>query len=150
MTKKPMWALVVNSERARILFDPLGQGAVGEDEELVRSPNENLRAALSQITNAGADSGVIGQQADDYRRTHEAADMESFAKTINSALMVHLDKGKFGRLAIFASAPMLRHINLCFDAALRATIVMEHVANIAHIDESGLRKMVRQFLHTPG
>ncbi len=150
MPKKPIWALVVNSERARILFDPLGQGAVGEDEELVRSPNENLRAALSQITKAGVDSGMIGKQAEDYRQTHEAADMESFAKTINSALMVHLDKGKFGRLAIFASAPMLRHINLCFDAALRATIVMEHVANIAHIDEAGLRKMVRQFLHTPG
>ena len=150
MTNKPLWALVVNSERARILFDPLGQGAVGAHEQLVRSPNENLRGALSKITEAGANSSTIGQQADEYRLTREADDMESFAKVISSALMEHLDKGKFARLAIFASAPMLQKINLCFDPALRATIVMEQVANIAHINESGLRKMVRQFLHTPG
>lgn len=150
MTKKPLWALVVNSERARILFDPLGQGAVGEDEQLVRSPNDNLREALSKIADAGADPDIIGKQAEDYRMASEAEDMESFAKVISSALMVHLDKAKFGRLAIFASAPMLVKINLNFDPALRATIVMEQVANIAHIDEAGLRKMVRQFLHKPG
>jgi hypothetical protein len=150
MTKKPLWALVVNSERARILFDPLGQGAVGAHEELVRAPNENLRASLSKIGAVGAVAGTIGQQAEGYRMTLESDDMESFAKLINSTLLEHLDKGKFARLAIFASAPMLQKINLCFDPALRATIMMEQVANIAHINESGLRKMVRQFLHSPG
>jgi protein required for attachment to host cells len=150
MKKKPVWALVVNSERARILFDPLGPGDVGQDEQLVRSANENLRAALSKIGAAGADKGTIGRQADEYRLIHEAEDMESFAKQIGAALMVHLAEAKFGSLAIFASAPMLQKINLHFDPALRAIIVMEHVANIAHIDEVGLRKMVRQFLHKPG
>jgi hypothetical protein len=148
--KKPLWALVVNSERARILFDPLGHSDVGAREQLVRSPNENLRGALSKIGAVSADSATIGQQADAYRNSREADDMESFAKVISSTLMVHLGDAKFGSLAIFASAPMLQKINLWFDPALRATIVMEHVADIAHINEDGLRKMVRQFLHKPG
>ena len=87
MTKKPLWALVVNSERARILFDPLGQGAVGAHEELVRAPNENLRASLSKIGAVGAVAGTIGQQAEGYRMTLESDDMESFAKLINSKVL---------------------------------------------------------------
>lgn len=150
MSKAPLWALVVNSERARIMFDPLGQGAVGTREELIRSPNDNLLDTLSKMSAPGATSNSLAKEAREYRLHREAEDMASFAKVIARTLSFHFAKGDFGSLAIFASRQMLQQINLCFDPGLRSTIVLEHVANIAHVSETGLRKMVRQFLRKSG
>ena len=138
-----LWAVVVNSERARILRYPEAHIHGPEPEILLRSPNANLHAAISVLSDPNATMERAMQSAVDYAARAEGEDMRAFADLIRTTLAAHLRHGDFRTLAIFASLRMLERLKASFDPDLRAAIVHEEVGNIAHISEPTLRERVR-------
>jgi hypothetical protein len=146
MKNKRLWAIASNSERARLLPDPLQAKAVPLPPILLRSAGKELREIINQMQLMA----VSGKSARDFAEAFRAGPMQddilTLAIRVNAALEYYHGLGQIGSLAIFASPDMIETLRQTFNSELRELIVLERPTTYCHLSEEALLALVRDSL----
>jgi protein required for attachment to host cells len=143
MKQETLWALVLNTTRARILRGVRADIHDGPAELVLRTPHRALRDIMADKPGRAATSAAGGRRtALEYSSDPVHEDAVAFAKEAVTLLETHRKAGDFDRLAIFASEEMLGIIRKELTDGLKAVIATEVAKNLMHESEGDLMRIV--------
>ena len=143
MAAETIWALALNSTRARVLRGVRKGPATDADELELCSRHRDLREIMADKPGRSFSSASAGRRSSmEYGSDPIHEDERAFAKEVVELLETHRKAGDFDRLAIFASPEMLGIIRPELTDALRKLISAEVPKNLMHETEAGLMQIV--------
>lgn len=149
MSDPIVWALVLNSETARILRGVRSDGTFDAPERTMQTKHKDLKEIMSDRPGRTYESVGSRRSAMDYASdpVHDA--QKRFVGSVVQELDQHLQKGEFSKLAVFASRPMLGMLRQEMTPALSKSVVSETDKNLVHETEAALGQIVARTVFAP-
>lgn len=145
--KSRLWALVMNSARARVVRGLTPHGQTPETELVMKSEARHLREIMSDKPGREFSSGSAGQRsAMEYHSDPVAQDRREFIAQALALLETHRRAGEFDKLAIFAEHEVLGALRPMLPESLRAMVVCEVPKNLVHLAADDLTKAISESL----
>ena len=149
MTENSVWAVVMNSEHARILCGITPRPSAGVPEITLSTQHPRLQDIMSDSPGrsfSSADSRRSGMEyaSDPVRDAHRR-----FVRSVADRLDDELRGGKFGKLAVFASKPVLGLLRQEMTPALSHAVVSETDKNLVNEPLSDLLETVTETVFPP-
>lgn len=132
MTKTIIWALVMNSEQARVLRGLHRDGSVDAPELDMQTDSKRLQDIMSDRPGRSFSSADSRRSAMDYSSDPVRDAPRRFVDSVAALLDQHLRDGDFTALAIFASRPILGMLREEMSPALARTVISEVDKNLLH------------------
>lgn len=149
MTETSIWAVVMNSEHARILCGITPRTTAGVPEITLSTQHPRLQEIMSDSPGrsfSSADSRRSGMEyaSDPVRDAHKR-----FVRSVVDRLDDELRRDNFGKLAVFASKPVLGLLRQEMTHALLHEVVSETDKNLVNEPLSNLLQTVTETVFPP-
>lgn len=138
-----LWALAMNSARARILrgLDGNGEGAMAE--LVMRSESPKLRDIMADKPGRSFTSMGGGRRsAMEYSSDPVAEDAREFVRQVIALLESHRRADDFDSLAVFAEPDTLGYLRQLMPAPLREKVIKEVPKNLLHLSSHELPQVI--------
>lgn len=143
MKQETIWALVMNTTRARILRGVREHNHLGAAELVLRTPHRALRDIMADKPGRTATSSGGGRRSSmQYASDPVHEDAVAFAREVVVLLETHRKASDFDSLAIFASEEMLGILRKELTDGLKAVVTKEITKNLMHESETDLMRIV--------
>jgi len=139
MHEEPLWVLVRNETRTRIVRGRPGPGAALPPELVLRREHHRLKDIMAGKPGRSFSSGSAGRRsAMEYGADPLRADQKDFAHHVIDLLSTHVASDDFASLAVFAEPGMLGLLRELLPPALERRIVMTRSLNLVHLSSADL------------
>lgn len=141
--RSKLWALAMNSARARILrgLDSNGEGAMAE--LVMRSESLKLRDIMADKPGRSFSSMGGGRRsAMEYSSDPLVEDERAFVRQVIALLESHRRAGDFETIAIFAEPDVLGHLRQLMPPPLKEMVVREVSKNLLHLSSHELPQVI--------
>jgi len=149
MAKTIIWALVMNSERARILRGLNRDGSVDAAELEMQTDSKRLQDIMSDRPGRSFNSADSRRSAISYASDPVRDAQRRFVDSVAVLLDQHLRDGDFTALAVFASRPILGMLREAMTPALARTVIAEVDKNLLHEPSPTLPHLLAQTVFPP-
>jgi len=128
-----VWLVVAQSSRAKIYETDLHLAESIEVDDLVHPASRmHEREITSDLPGKGAGTGSGSHHRLDAETSVKGAELDAFARQIDSYLVAALDKGKFDQLAIVAAPTFLGHLREHMSKHLAERVIYELGKSLVH------------------
>ena len=135
-----VWLVVAQSSRAKIYETDLHLTESVEIDDLVH-PGSRMheREITSDLPGKGAGTGSGSHHGLDAQTSVKDAEVDAFARQIDSYLAAALNKGKFDKLALVAAPAFLGHLREHMNKQLADCVIYELGKSLVHDSFSELK-----------
>lgn len=144
-----IWALVMNSENARILRGIHRDGRADEKELGMKHDVQHLRDIMSDKPGRSYASVGSRRSSMEYASDPVRDAQRAFTGRVVEKLHAAHAEGAFDKLAVFASRPMLGYFRDEISPELARVVLCEVDKNYLHLSENDLRHTVAKALFEP-
>ncbi len=145
--RSKVWALVINSARARVVRGVVPHGQAPAVELVMKAEARHLRDIMSDKPGREFSSASTGRRSSmEYHSDPVAEDRREFIGQALAMLESHRRAGEFDKLAIFAEHDVLGDLRQMLPDALRAMVVCEVPKNLVHLSVEDLTKAITEEL----
>ncbi len=138
-----IWALVMDSTRARLLRGLHSPDEPGQSELVMRSDAPKLRQIMSDRPGPAVALRVDrGRAAMECSRDYLAEDEREFLRQVLSLLDSHRRAGDFTSLVVFADPHVLRHLRREMGYPLKDRVAKEVPRNLLHLSALDLPRTI--------